>query len=81
MEGYTLVLDFPMCSGTLALLAVLDEITHRHGGRVYLAKSTHCTPEQVRQGYPHHDMFNTIRTEAGSLASKSTSTLSRRLAL
>lgn len=81
MEGYTLVLDFPMRSGTLALLAVLDEITHRHGGRVYLAKSIHCTPEQVRQGYPHHDMFNTIRTEAAGPVHRFASALSRRLIL
>ncbi len=52
MEGYTLALDFPMRPGTLALLDDLDEITHRHGGRVYFAKDARCTPERLAQGYP-----------------------------
>ena len=32
MAGYTLALDFPMRSGTLAFLDTLDQITHAHGG-------------------------------------------------
>ena len=52
MEGYTLTLDFPVRSGTAALLDGLDEITHRHGGRVYLAKDARCAPERVREAIP-----------------------------
>ena len=81
MEGYTLALDFPLRPGTPALLTTLNEITHRYGGRVYLAKDAHCTSERVRQGYRHHEMFNTIRTESANLSSKFVSALSRRLAL
>ena len=81
MEGYTLTLDFPMHTGTPALLVTLDEITHRHGGRVYLAKDACSTPARLRQGYPQYDMFNTIRTEAAGPAPKFASALSRRLAL
>jgi len=81
MEGYTLTLDFPLRSGTLALLVALDEITHRHGGRIYLAKDACSTPERVRQGYPQHDTFNAIRMETAGPAPKFASALSRRLAL
>ena len=81
MEGYTLTLDFPMHTGTPALLVALDEITHRHGGRVYLAKDACSTPARLRQGYPQCDMFNTIRTEAAGPVPKFASALSRRLAL
>ena len=81
MEGYTLTLDFPMHTGTPALLAALDEITHRHGGRVYLAKDACCTPAWIREGYPRYTAFDLIRTEAGGPLPKFTSALSRRLAI
>ncbi len=81
MEGYTLALDFPMRKGTPALLNDLDEITHRHGGRVYLAKDSCCTPEWVREGYPQRDTFEAVRAEAAGTAPSFVSALSRRLAL
>lgn len=81
MAGYTLTLDFPMQNGVPALLAALDEITHRHGGRVYLAKDVWCTSERVRQGYPRYAAFSVIRTEAAGSAPKFASALSLRLAL
>ena len=81
MEGYTLTLDFPMHTGTPALLVALDEITHRHGGRVYLAKDACSTPARLRQGYPQRTAFGRRRTEAAGLVPKFASMLSRRLAL
>ena len=81
LEGHTLALDFPMRSGTLALLNRLDGISHAHGGRVYLAKDACCTPERVRQGYPRLEEFNAIRTEAARGAHRFASALSGRLAL
>ena len=81
MEGYTLALDFPMCPGTLALLETLDEITHRHSGRVYLAKDARCTPEWLAQGYPRRAAFDTIRAKAAGVPPKFASALSHRLAL
>ena len=81
MEGYTLALDFPMRHGTLALLNALDDITHRHGGRVYLAKDACCTPERMREGYPRRGDFDAIRTEAAGPSPKFVSALSRRLVL
>ena len=81
MEGYTLALDFPIRTGTPALLAALDETVHRHGGRVYLAKDACSTPERVRQGYPGYAAFSTIRTDTAGPEPKFASALSRRLAL
>ena len=81
MEGYTLALDFPMRVGTRALLGRLDDITHAHGGRVYLAKDACAAPERVRQGYPRLDEFNAVRTEADRGAQRFASALSRRLGL
>ena len=82
MEGHTLALHFPMRPCPLALLDALDEITHRHGGRVYLAKDARCAPERIREGYPRRGAFEAIREEAAAGAPlRFASGLSRRLAL
>ncbi len=81
MEGYTLALDFPMRRGTPALLDALDEIAHRHGGRVYFAKDARCAPERVREGYPRLGAFEAVRAEAAGAPPRFASALSRRLAL
>ena len=82
MEGCALALDFPMRPGALDLLDALDEITHRHGGRVYLAKDARCAPERIREGYPRLGAFETVREElADGVGPRFTSELSRRLAL
>ena len=81
MEGYTLALDFPMRTGTLALLAALDGITHRHGGRVYLAKDACSTSARMREGYPRRRAFKAVRTETAGPSPKFVSALSQRLAL
>ena len=81
MEGYTLALDFPLRRGTRALLDGLDGITHRHGGRVYLAKDARCAPERVREGYPRLGAFEAVRAESAGAPPRFASELSRRLAL
>lgn len=67
-----------MRARTLALLDALDEITHAHGGRVYLAKDARCTAQRVRQGYPRIGAFEAVRAEARP---RFASALSRRLSL
>lgn len=79
MEGYTLTLDFPLREGVLALLADLDEITHRHGGRIYLAKDACSAKERLRHGYPQSETFQRHR-EAADASPKFASALSTRLA-
>ena len=81
MEGYTLALDFPLRDGTPALLDALDDIAHRHGGRVYLAKDARCAPERIREGYPRLGAFEAVRAEAAGAPPRFASALSRRLAL
>ena len=81
MEGYTLALDFPLRPGVLALLDALDEIVHRRGGRVYLAKDARCAPERIHEGYPLRAAFDAVRAEASGAPRKFASALSRRLAL
>ena len=80
-EGYTLALDFPLRCGTRALLDGLDGITHRHGGRVYLAKDACLAPERVREGYPRLGAFEAVRAESAGAPPRFASELSRRLAL
>ena len=81
MEGYTLALDFPLRNGTSVLLDGLDDITHQHGGRVYLAKDARCAPERVREGYPRLGTFEAVRSEPAGAPRAFASALSRRLAL
>lgn len=81
MEGYTLTLDFPLRKGVLALLAELDAITHRHGGRIYLAKDACSTKERLRQGYPQSETFRQCRAIEANASPKFASALSTRLAL
>lgn len=53
MPGWTLALDVPAGSADLAaLFHRLDEVVLDAGGRHYLAKDAHITPEVVRRGYP-----------------------------
>ena len=81
LEGHTLAMDFPMRPDAPALLRRLDDVTHAHGGRVYLAKDACSAPERVRQGYPRREEFNAVRTAANRGAHRFASALSRRLAL
>ncbi len=80
MEGYTLALDFPLRSGTLALLATLEKIVCAHGGRIYLAKDACGSPDGLRVGYPRRGAFDELRHAVGA-AEKFASDMSRRLAL
>ena len=61
--------------------ALLDGITHRHGGRVYLAKDARCAPARMREGYPRLGAFEVVRAEAVGAPPRFASELSRRLAL
>ncbi|WP_207476667.1 FAD-binding oxidoreductase [Arenibaculum pallidiluteum] len=79
MEGYTLALDFPIRTHTLALADRLDAIVAEQGGRIYLAKDARMPPAMLRQGYPQLDRFLTIRRASG--AERFSSLLSRRLEL
>uniref|UniRef100_A0A9E7ZHC5 FAD-binding oxidoreductase n=1 Tax=Bosea sp. NBC_00436 TaxID=2969620 RepID=A0A9E7ZHC5_9HYPH len=48
LEGYTLALDFPVSSRSLALMERLDEIVLARGGRFYLAKDSRLNARTLR---------------------------------
>ena len=81
MDGYTLALDIPLRNGTAELMRSLDAMTHEHGGRVYLAKDACSAPEHLRQGYPRHRHFQSVRAALAAGKPKFASALSERLAL
>ena len=80
MEGYTLALDFPVRSSTLALFPALDAIVADHGGRLYLAKDAATSPQMIERGYPGFAQFRAVRARVDP-AGKFASLQSRRLGL
>jgi decaprenylphospho-beta-D-ribofuranose 2-oxidase len=52
MQGFTLALDFPVCSAVLSLLDQLDKVVCEAGGRIYLAKDARMKPEVFKTSYP-----------------------------
>ncbi|TDT75191.1 decaprenylphospho-beta-D-ribofuranose 2-oxidase [Litoreibacter halocynthiae] len=57
MEGYTLAIDFPNRAGAEALIAELEEITEKAGGRVYMAKDATLDPSHLTKMYPDVTKF------------------------
>ena len=80
MEGYTLALDFPVNTRSLALMPELDRIIADHGGRFYLAKDSRMSAETLRKTDPRWAEFTTMRRESG-LAGHFASAQSERLGL
>jgi decaprenylphospho-beta-D-ribofuranose 2-oxidase len=79
--GWTLTVDVPTATrGLRELFHTLDELVLDAGGRHYLAKDAHTTPEAIRRGYPRLDEWRAVRASvdpAGIWASD----LARRLQL
>ena len=60
--GWTLTFDLAAgVPGLGPLLAELDQLIVDAGGRHYLAKDSHTTPDIIRAGYPRLDAWKTIR--------------------
>ena len=60
--GWTLTLDIP--AGTHGLSAMLHELDHLvldAGGRHYMAKDSHTTPDAIRRGYPRLAEWQAVR--------------------
>jgi len=58
MKGVTLALDFPnQGAKTLELLAKLEDIVVKHGGRLNPSKDATMKPETFKTGYPNLGMF------------------------
>jgi decaprenylphospho-beta-D-ribofuranose 2-oxidase len=60
--GWTLTVDVPAATrGLRPLLHGLDELVLGAGGRHYLAKDSHMTPDAVRRGYPRLDEWREVQ--------------------
>jgi decaprenylphospho-beta-D-ribofuranose 2-oxidase len=80
IEGYTLAMDFPVKPETFELLARLDGIVARHGGRIYLTKDARTSAQVIAAGYPELHAFREVRRRYG-LEARFQSIQSRRLEL
>jgi len=71
--GWALALDVPAATLRLPeLLHGLDELVLDAGGRHYLAKDAHTTPQAIRRGYPRLDEWRAVQAAvdpAGTWAS------------
>jgi len=60
--GWTLTLDIPAATkGLSAMLHELDHVVLDVGGRHYMAKDSHTTPEAIRRGYPRLAEWQAVR--------------------
>ncbi|HET8938335.1 MAG TPA: FAD-binding oxidoreductase [Polyangiales bacterium] len=62
-EGYTLAIDFPVRSGTVALTRRLDAMVLEAGGRIYLGKDSYVEPDTFRKMYPRLDEWLAIKAK------------------
>lgn len=80
MEGYTLAVDFPISTKTLALLDTLDRITLDHGGRFYLAKDARMSAKTLDTSDDRIKAFRSQR-QANHWQARFASAQSKRLGL
>ena len=80
MEGYSLALDIPNRKGAADLMAELNSITIKAGGRVYLAKDSTAEAQMIEDMYPDIDTFRTVVKKVDP-EGKFDSALARRLNL
>lgn len=67
-EGFTLAMDIPgSYQNIFPLLCQLDEIVLAYGGRVYLAKDYHLSPETFRAMYPEYARFCKVKRKLDPL--------------
>jgi hypothetical protein len=66
MEGYTLAIDFPADTKSLALADELDQIVVTYGGRNYLAKDARQSRSTFESGYPNLGAFRELRRAIGA---------------
>jgi decaprenylphospho-beta-D-ribofuranose 2-oxidase len=60
--GWTLTLDIPAGTrGLAAMLHDLDRVVLDAGGRHYMAKDSHTTPDAIRRGYPRLAEWQAVR--------------------
>jgi len=78
--GFTLAIDMPATPDIRDVIAALDAITLRHGGRVYLAKDAALGREGFAAMYPRAEEFRAVKRRLDP-EGRFSSTLSRRIGL
>ncbi len=61
--GISIALDIPMRDNTAALIAALNEVTHKEGGRIYLAKDSLTAAEDFARLEPRLSDFTRLRDQ------------------
>jgi decaprenylphospho-beta-D-ribofuranose 2-oxidase len=59
--GYTLAIDFPIRSGTVALLRRLDALVLDAGGRIYLGKDSYVEADTFAKMYPTVERWREVK--------------------
>ncbi|HRS01588.1 MAG TPA: FAD-binding oxidoreductase [Bacteroidota bacterium] len=62
-EGYTLAMDFPFTRRLPEMFNELDKIVLDYGGRFYLTKDAHLSPETFHHSNPEIDKFLEIKAK------------------
>jgi hypothetical protein len=60
-EGYTLSLDFPKNKSNDATVKVLNQLTVKYGGKIYLAKDSMLEPEQFEKMYDKNSFRDVLK--------------------
>jgi FAD/FMN-containing dehydrogenase len=65
MEGYTLALDFPVNKRVFKILAQIDDVVEKLGGKIYLTKDARMTRELFENTYDKKNLenFKNIRSK------------------
>lgn len=79
-EGFTLAVDFPASDRSIALIGNLNDAALQAGGRIYLAKDSTATADQVARMYPDRARF-AAAANASDPEHRLETDLTRRLAL
>ena len=64
MAGWTLTIDLPAGASASASCSGSRRLCATRGGRHYLAKDSHTTPESIRRGYPRLAEWQEARHKA-----------------
>jgi decaprenylphospho-beta-D-ribofuranose 2-oxidase len=81
MPGYTLALDLPnRGTATRQIVAGLDRIVLRHGGRIYLAKDAFTAAPVFKEMYPGLEAFRRVKATVDP-ATRFVSSQARRLGI
>lgn len=60
-KGYSLAMDFKYSNNLKSMIVEIDKFIIKNGGRIYLAKDSFLTKQNIKKMYPMISKFNKIR--------------------